>query len=110
LLEEIVGPVGDELAAVEKEYEVISEHTFQIDGSMRVEEVNEEMGLELPEGSYETIAGFVLHLLGHIPRQGEQLRYKDLKLVVTKMRGLKIEEILLTKERHGEERPAASTG
>ncbi|MBU2608330.1 MAG: hemolysin family protein, partial [Chloroflexi bacterium] len=36
LVEEIVGPVGDELAAVEKEYEVINEHTFQIDGSMRV--------------------------------------------------------------------------
>ena len=110
LLEEIVGPVGDELAAVEKEYEVISEHTFQIDGSMRVEEVNEEMDLELPEGDYETIAGFVLHLLGHIPRQGEQLRYKGLKLVITKMRGLKIEEILLTKERHGKEGAAASTG
>ncbi len=100
LVEEIVGPVGDELATVEKEYEVISEHTFQIDGSMRVEEVNEEMNLELPEGDYETIAGFMLHLLGHIPKQGEQLRYKGLKLVITKMRGVKIEEILLTKEKH----------
>ncbi|MBA7473037.1 hypothetical protein ES707_08371 [subsurface metagenome] len=98
LVEEIVGPVGDELAAAEKEYEIISEHTFQIDGGMRVEEVNEEMGLELPEGEYETIAGFMLHLLRHIPRQGEQLRYKGLKLVITKMRGMKIEEILLTKE------------
>ena len=110
LVEEIVGPVGDELAAAEKEYEIIDEHTFQIDGSMRVEEINEEMGLELPEGEdYETVAGFVLHLLGHIPRQGEQLRYKGLKLVITKMRGMKIEEVLLTRERHGKERPAAST-
>jgi len=100
LVEEIVGPVGDELAAVEKEYEIINEYTFQIDGSMRIEEVNEEMGLELPEGDYETVAGFVLHLLGHIPRAGEQLRYKGFKLVITKMRGMKIEEILLTKERH----------
>jgi len=98
LVEEIVGPVGDELAEAEKEYEAINEYTFQIDGGMRIEEVNEEMGLELPEGDYETVAGFVLHLLGHIPRQGEQLRYKGLKLVITKMRGLKIEEILLTKE------------
>ncbi len=98
LVEEIVGPVGDELAAAEKEYEAINEYTFQIDGSMRIEEANEEMGLELPEGDYETVAGFILHLLGHIPKQGEQLRYKDLKLVVTRMRGLKIEEILLTKE------------
>jgi len=105
LVEEIVGPVGDELAAVEKEYEAINEYTFQIDGGMRIEEANEEMGLELPEGEYETVAGFVLDLLGHIPKPGEKLRYKDLKLVITEMRGVKIEKILLTKERH-----AASAG
>ena len=103
LVEEIVGPVGDELAEVDKEYEVINEHTFQIDGSMRVEEANEEMNLNLPEGDYETVAGFVLHLLGHIPKQAEQLRYKGMKLVITKMRGLKIEEILLTREKRGKE-------
>jgi len=101
LVEEIVGEVGDELAEVEKEYEVINEYTFQIDGSMRIEEANEEMGLELPEGDYETVAGFVLHLLGHIPKPNEQLRYKGLKLVITEMRGLKIEKILLTKEKTG---------
>ncbi len=100
LLEEIVGPVGDELAAVEKDYEIINEYTFQIDGSMRIEEANEEMDLKLPPGDYETVAGFVLHLLGHIPKQGERLRYKGMKLVITKMRGMKIEEILLTKEKH----------
>jgi len=99
LVEEIVGPVGDELAAIEKEYEVINEYTFQIDGSMRIEEANEEMELELPEGEYETVAGFMLELLGHIPKTGEQLRYRGLKIVITKMRGLKIEEILLTKEK-----------
>ncbi len=99
LVEEIVGPVGDEFAAAEKEYEAINEYTFQVDGGMRIEEVNEEMDLELPGGDYETVAGFVLDLLGHIPRTGEQVRYKGLKLVITKMRGMKIEEILLTKEK-----------
>ncbi len=102
LVEEIVGPVGDELAAAEKEYEAINEYTFQIDGGMRIEEANEEMELGLPEGDYETVAGFVLHLLGHIPKPGEQLKYQGLKLVITKMRGVKIEEILLTKERHAQ--------
>jgi len=100
LMEEIVGPGGDELAAAEKEYEVINEYTFQIDGGMRIEEANEEMDLELPSGEYETVAGFVLDLLGHIPKPGEQLRYKGLKLVITEMRGVKIEKILLTKEGH----------
>jgi len=98
LVEEIVGPVGDELAEVEKDFEVINEYTFQVDGSMRIEEVNEQMELDLPEGDYETVAGFILCLLGHIPKQNEQLRYRGLKLVITEMRGRKIEKILLTKE------------
>ena len=100
LVEEIVGPVGDELAEVEKEYEAINEYTFKIDGGMRIEEANEEMKLELPEGEYETVAGFVLDLLGYIPKPGEKLRYKDLKIVITDMRGMKIEKILLTREKH----------
>jgi putative hemolysin len=103
LLEEIVGPVGDELAAIEKEYESINEYTFQVDGGMRVEEANEEMKLNIPEGEdYETVAGFVLDLLGHIPKQGEQLKYKDYKIVITEMRGMKIEKIRLIKEKHAE--------
>jgi putative hemolysin len=99
LMEEIVGPVGDELARVEKEYESINENTYQVDGGLRIEQANEELGLELPEGDYETVAGFILHLLGRIPRQGQQIKYKNLKLVITKMKGNKIEEIMLTKEK-----------
>jgi putative hemolysin len=100
LVEEIVGEVGDELAGVEKDYEIINEYTFQIDGSMRIDEVNEEMRLDLPEGEdYETVAGFILSQLGHIPRRHEHLRYNGLKMVITEMKGMKIEKILLTKER-----------
>ena len=101
LVEEIVGEGGDEMAVIEKDYEIIDEYTFHIDGSMRIEEANEEMGLQLPEGDYETVAGFVLHLLGHIPKTGEQLRYKGLKLTITEMHGMKVEKILLTKEKKG---------
>ncbi len=112
LIEEIVGPLGDELAIIEEEYEVIDEYTFQIDGSMQIEEANEEMRLGLPEGDYETVAGFVLHLLGRIPKQGEQLKYKGLKIVITRMQGLKIEEVLVTREkiaREPREKDAAPT-
>jgi putative hemolysin len=98
LVEEIVGPVGGELAQAEKDYEIIDEHNFQIDGSMRVDEANEEMNLGLPEGDYETVAGFVLHLLGRIPKQGEHLKFKGLKIVITRMRGPRIEEILVSRE------------
>lgn len=98
LVEEIVGPVGDELAAAEKDYEIIDESTFQVDGGMRIEEANEEMGLELPEGNYETVAGFILSILGHIPEVNEQVKYKELKIEVTEMKGPKIEKIQVTRE------------
>jgi putative hemolysin len=98
LVEEIVGVMGDEFTGMEKEFEIIDEYTFQIDGGMRIEEVNEEMGLKLPESeNYETVAGFILSLLGRIPRTGEHLRYKDMNLTITEMNGLKIERILLAK-------------
>jgi CBS domain containing-hemolysin-like protein len=99
LVEEVVGPVGDELAGVEKDYEAINAYTFEIDAGMRIDEANEEMALDLPEDDdYETVAGLILHLLGRIPRPNEQMRYKGLKMVITEMRGVKIEKILLTKE------------
>jgi len=100
MAEEVVGEVRDELSSMQKNFEEINEYTFQVDGSMRVEAVNAEMGFEIPFGDYETIAGFILNQLGHIPKIGEQIRYKDLKMAVTKMRGVKIEEILITKEEH----------
>jgi putative hemolysin len=100
LMEEIVGPVGDELASAEKDFESINENTFQVDGGMRIDEANEQMGIELPEDDeYETIAGFILKQLGLIPRQGQVLRYNGLKLVITRMRGKKIEEVLITREK-----------
>jgi len=98
LVEEIVGEVGDELMGVVREFEYIDERTIQIEGSMRVEEANEELGLELPPGDYDTVAGFFLSLVGRIPVEGEQVRYDALKLVVTQMRGNKIEKILVTRE------------
>jgi putative hemolysin len=100
LIEEIVGDVRDELATVEKDFEIIDDYTFQIDGGMRIQDINNEMRLDLPLGDYDTAAGFVLKLLGHIPRTGEQLRYKDLRVTVTRMSGLKVEEILVTKEKN----------
>ena len=106
LVEEIVGEVGDELAGLEKDYEIINDYTFQIDGGMHITEANEEMELELPEGEdYETVAGFILSLLGHIPRRNEQLRYHDLKIVITEMKGQKVEKILLTREKRNKTEP-----
>jgi len=98
LVEEIMGELGDELVTPEKEFETINATTFQVDGNMRVEEASEQLGVMLPSGDYETIAGFILNLLGHIPKEGDQLKYNKLKMVITNMKGRKIEKVLITKD------------
>lgn len=97
LLEEVVGRVGEEGARPEEEYEALGRDTFQVDGGMSTDEAEDEMGIELPDGDYETVAGFVLDRLGHIPTKGEQFEYGNLKVEVAQMNGLKIETVKLTK-------------
>jgi len=98
LLEEIVGEIGDELAEKDEDIVTIDANTFELDGTLRIEEANEELGLGLPEGEYETVAGFVLSHLGRIPKKGENLKYKNLKMVIHEMNGMKIDRILVTRE------------
>jgi putative hemolysin len=98
IVEEIVGGIRDELAEEERDIVPIDANTFEVDGTLRIEEANEELKLSLPEGDYETMAGFVLSHLGRIPRQGERFIFRNLKLAILEMRGMKIERILITKE------------
>jgi putative hemolysin len=98
LVSEIVGEMGDELKQVDKDFEVIDDKTIQVDGGMRIEEANQELELGLPAGDYDTVAGFFLSLLGHIPKEGERIKYGNLKMTVTHMRELRIEKIMVTKE------------
>ncbi len=98
LMEELVGPVGEEERQPEPEYEILSENTFNIEGVMQIDQVNQELGLNLPEGDYETIAGFILEYLGHIPGQGEQFWHQDIGLTVTEVKGVKIEKVMIVTE------------
>ena len=98
LTEEVVGDIKDELGNEDEDFVMMGANTYEIDGGYRVEDANEELELGLPVGDYETVAGFVLSYLGRIPRQGEQLRYNGLKLVIAEMRGIKIEKLVVTKD------------
>ena len=99
LLEEVVGRVGEEGASPEEEYEALGKDTFQVDGGMSTEEAEAELGIELPKGDFEAVAGFVLDMLGHIPTGGEQFEYGNLKVEVAQMNGLRVETVKLTRVR-----------
>jgi putative hemolysin len=97
LLEELVGYVSDELRRHEEEVISLDERTFEIDGGMSISDANMELGLDLPEGEYETVAGFVLSELGHIPEEGEQLVHNGLRIAVSEVRAHKVERLTVTK-------------
>ena len=97
LSEEVVGAHGEEGEAPEEEYESLDENTFQVEAAMSIDEANEELKLNLPAGDFDTLAGFVLDRLGHIPHEGETLDYENLKIEVIEMRALKIETIKITR-------------
>ena len=108
LTELIVGRVGEEGESPESEYENIMPNVFQIEGSMDIVEANNEMDLDLPEGEYETIAGFVLDQIGEIPNLNDEFEYKDLTFRVLEMDRFKIESLLITRDSNTENTPAHS--
>ncbi len=97
LLTELAGPVGEEGEAPEEEYEAIDEFTYQVDGAMDIDEAKEAFDIDLPNGDFETVAGFVLDYLGHIPVAGEQFEYDGIKIEVVEMKKLRIDSIRLIK-------------
>ncbi|MCB0331931.1 MAG: HlyC/CorC family transporter [Bdellovibrionales bacterium] len=76
LIEEIVGDIFDETDTPEEEIEVTETLTGEliVDGGTALDDLNDEHGLDFPEGEYSTIAGFVIHALGRIPDEGEEVR------------------------------------
>jgi putative hemolysin len=100
LAAEIMGSMGDEMTAGEKEITPIDANTFEVDGGLRIEEANDELDLDLPAGEYDTVAGFILSHLGRIPKQGEQFKYRDLKMAITEIVNRKIERITITREKN----------
>ena len=67
LLEAIVGNMQDEYDDEEKEYEQVNENLFTIDGTTDIEEVEDLLDIDLPEGDYDTIGGLIMDRLGYIP-------------------------------------------
>jgi putative hemolysin len=97
LLEEMVGPVVDELGRPEQEFQMIDEHTVRVDGGMGVHEARENLDLPIPEGDYETVAGYALSLLGHLPSVGEAVEGDGLRITIAGVDERRIEALIITR-------------
>jgi len=97
LIEEIVGSIHDELETGEKEVEIVDEKNFVVSGQSALDEVNEMLGTALHSQDFNTLGGLVFGLFGRMPKVGEQLKYKNLKLEVLELEGRKINKVKITK-------------
>lgn len=97
LLESIVGNMQDEFDHEEEEFNRLDDDSFEVDGTLGIGELSELLDMEIPEGDYDTVAGFLLDILGQIPEENEEtvVEYKDLIFTVQEMDDRRIERVLI---------------
>jgi len=72
IIEEIVGDIYDEYDLVEKTYEQIDENTYMISGGMSISDVEKLLDIDIPDGDYDTISGYLIEELGRLPNEKEK--------------------------------------
>ncbi|MDI6809490.1 MAG: hemolysin family protein [Candidatus Eisenbacteria bacterium] len=74
LVEELVGEIADEDEASRIAVRKLDESTYLVDAQLGIDDLNDSLGIAIPEGDYETLAGFILSELGRIPARGERIK------------------------------------
>jgi putative hemolysin len=97
LLEEIVGEVSDPFDKFTPEIETLPDGSFLIEGLCLIEDVNNQLDLDLNDPAYDTIAGFTLGKMGHIPKVNDSVEYDKVLIQVETMDGMRIDRLKLTR-------------
>lgn len=93
VLEELVGDIQDEFDTEKEEFRKINETEFTVAGSLGLYELNDATGLELESADVSTVGGYVTHLLGHLPKQGEQVKIDNYRVTVSQTDGRRVEQL-----------------
>lgn len=95
IVEAIMGNIQDEYDHEDEEISQIDDNTFTVDGTIDIEEIDELIGKELPDGDYETLAGFIMDELQFIPKDGEmnEVVFENVKFTVLSVEDRRIEKI-----------------
>lgn len=98
VIEEIVGEIQDEYDTEEEPIVNLEDGSILADARADIYYINEALGIDLPDDEFETISGLVFNLLGHIPKEGEEISLGEIKIRVAKTEGRRIEKIRIWKE------------
>jgi putative hemolysin len=96
LLSELVGEVLDESDVDEKEAVRVQENIWTVRAGIDIEDFGQRFGVDLPEGDYTTLGGFVFHQLGAAPQKGDEVEWDGLRFHVAGVDGRRITEVTVT--------------
>jgi putative hemolysin len=105
LVEELIGDIQDEYDVDESRPRQLHGGELEVDGLLNLDEFAELTGIDLPEGPYETVAGYLLAALGHLPGEGESAEVLGRRLTVTELDGRRISRVRVSAVR-----PASPAG
>ena len=98
LVETLIGDIRDEYDEDEQDLAASSRTgDFEVDGLMSLEDLSQQAGVEIPEGPYETISGYVMHFLGRIPVEGDLLNVNGIRITVISMEGKRVGRLLISR-------------
>jgi putative hemolysin len=96
LVEELIGDIRDEYDSGESSATRLPRGEVEVDGLLNLDDFAEQAGIELPEGPYETVAGYVLAALGVVPSPGDSVRVPGFVISVIEMDGRRIARLRVT--------------
>jgi len=97
LIEELVGEIVDEYDVEEPPIEPLPGGGVRVNARMPIDELNELLDAEFPEGDYDTVGGLVYFLLGHVPAEGETVDYDGRQLQAERVQGRRIGRVRISK-------------
>ncbi|MBM01629.1 MAG: hypothetical protein CL762_02785 [Chloroflexi bacterium] len=97
LIEQIVGSTGEEGIRPKEKFITLGADTYEIDGAMTIDEANDQLSLNIPEGDYETIAGFIIENYQKIPEIGDKTSYDNLRITISEKQGSRISKVRVRK-------------
>lgn len=98
VLEELVGEIRDEYDAGEVGIQALGEGRYLVPGSLRIDEIADYLGISLPEGDYETVAGWLMDRLGRIPKRRDSMTHDGWRFSVRTMQRRRVTEIVIERE------------
>lgn len=93
MIEEIVGDISDEYDEEDDDITVVKEDEYIVDGSTRLEDLNEMIGTNLESEDFDTIGGYVIGVIGRFPDEGEEVETDGIKIKVEKSDKNRIDEL-----------------